>query len=255
MATSFELLDELEQSFDDAYEGLDITLDDLLSETCSSELKNNRLLSMVEKSKEKLKQIGYVWSRLMENSQSMYAKQEISQVEISSLKLTVLESSSRNEEFEKLIQILDAVNLQTERLKNSLSKKSEDQTKVQINKDSTCVNQNRNENLSQNLVKELINEQYDNSMDSKEQCQNEITCSNNAPNDINNQFHEDQNLNENYEFKGTTQMIPCGPVNRDLLDPRLKVRFISMQKNIQSKLFFTHQNFNQLIVKNIFKLS
>ena len=53
MAT-FELLDELEQSFDDAYESLDITLDDLLSETCSNELKNNRLLSIVEKSKEKV---------------------------------------------------------------------------------------------------------------------------------------------------------------------------------------------------------
>ncbi len=228
MAASFELLDELEQNFDDAYESLDTALDDLLSKTCSNVLTNNTLFSIVEKSKEKLKQIGHAWSRLMDNSQSMYEKQEISQIEISSLKLTVLESRSRNEEFEKLIHILDAVNLQTGRLKNSLSK---DQPKVQINTDSACVNLNKNENLSQTLIKELINEQYDNSMGAKEQCQNENMCTNNAPNDINNQF------NENYEFKGATQIIPCGPVNMDLLDPRLKVRFVSMQKNTPSKLF------------------
>ena len=54
MAASFELLDELEQSFDDAYESLDTALDDLLSKTCSNVSTNNTLFSIVEKSKEKL---------------------------------------------------------------------------------------------------------------------------------------------------------------------------------------------------------
>jgi hypothetical protein len=229
METSFEWLDELEQNFDDAYFSLDASLGNLLARTHQNELKHDMLIDMTENSKERLKQISYLWSSLMDKSQMMYKKQKISEIETAALKSALFDAKSREGEIEKLIKILDTANLQIERLKINLLKRQEGETN-RIDKDLT---------FNKTLIQELISEQYDNLVNcSRDSAKHEMMDLNNASNPLN----EYEHLTENYEFKGSTQVIPCGPVNSELLDPRLKARLFSIPKNNGSNLFF----FNKL---------
>ena len=243
MAASLEWLDELEQSFDDAYVSLDTSMNDLINKSRREELKRDALVDVVESSKEKLKKVSYLWSQLMEKAQNIFQSNTSTQSQLSELRSELDHSRTKDKEVDKLLSILESANLQVEHLKAISSKKTKQlvETKTDALKEEL--------NVSRSLIHELISEHDDSSMSdlkteetsAKDQSQNESMDLNESLNDIcgnsneQTKSNEPSNLNLGYEFKGTTQLIPCEPVSfANIQDPRLKAKSDSKQKSILS---------------------
>jgi hypothetical protein len=155
-------------------------------------IKNEHVKSLAESSKEKLKQISCLFHQLMEHNQRLSRT-----------------SKEKDFELQKLILLIDSAHEHTQRLKSPKPPPLE---------------------ISKTLIEELINDQdYNGNFSmSDDKTADEITLNLMIATEEEEEEEEENNLE--YEFKGTTQTIPCEPVVSHLSAPQTDPRLSSKRK-------------------------
>ena len=246
----YEWLDALEEKFDDSYENLESLLSSIVDISKNGHLTNVNLAQIINNSKDKLKQMCYLWSQLFQKSQKLVKNSLNIEAELMEVKAF---KQTSHKELEKLIGILDSAHVQTQLLKSLSSghfttatnlvsttisentneadvelighNKREEEEEYEDEESMACNEINVDLDVSKTLIDKIINVQ-DYSDDSNLDHDSNEMCADSVAN---------KNYDKEYIFTGNTLQIPFERVTSAALqDPRL---LKSINTNL-SKYFF-----------------